>query len=93
MKRRENLFLRFLYLSAWRKHIEDGAIKSIEAKENVVSKTEYKVLEKRLKETERVLGKKTLEYEILREAVEIAQKKKLISGQPLPGRENFPSVQ
>ena len=51
-----------------RKHMEDGAIKGIEAQEDVVSKTEYKELEKRLKETERVLGKKTLENEILREA-------------------------
>ncbi len=73
--------------------MEDGAIKGIEAQEEVISKTAYKELEKRLKETERVLGKKTLENEILREAVLIAQKKKLISRQPLPGVENFPYVQ
>jgi transposase len=48
--------------------MEDGAINGIEAQEDVVSKSEYKELEKRLKETERVLGKKNLENEILREA-------------------------
>jgi hypothetical protein len=32
---------------------------NIEAQEDVVSKSEYKDLEKRLKEAERVLGKKT----------------------------------
>ena len=89
--RKYGIFPSQLFL--WRKHMEDGAMKGIEAQEDVVSKTAYKELEKRLKETERVLGKKTLENEILREAVLIAQKKKLISRQPLPGVENFPYVQ
>jgi transposase len=39
-------------------------------------------LEKRIRELERVLGKKTLENEILREALKIAQEKKLISHLP-----------
>jgi len=89
--RKYGIFPSQLFL--WRKHMEDGAMKGIEAQEDVVSKTAYKELEKKLKETERVLGKKTLENEILREAVLIAQKKKLISRQPLPGVENFPYVQ
>ena len=89
--RKYGIFPSQLFL--WRKHMEDGAMKGIEAQEDVVSKTAYKELEKRLKETERVLGRKTLENEILREAVLIAQKKKLISRQPLPGVENFPYVQ
>jgi len=89
--RKYGIFPSQLFL--WRKHMEDGAMKGIEAQEDVVSKTAYKELEKKLKETERVLGRKTLENEILREAVLIAQKKKLISRQPLPGVENFPYVQ
>jgi transposase len=36
-----------------------------------------------------VLGRKTVENEILREAVEIAREKKLISRQPLPGVEGM----
>ena len=81
--RKYGIFPSQLFL--WRKHMEDGAIKGIEAQEDVVSKTEYKELEKRLKETERVLGKKTLENEILREAVLIAQKKNSYCGSPCQG--------
>ncbi len=37
--------------------------------------SEVKALERRIRELERVLGKKTLENEILREAVKVAQEK------------------
>lgn len=73
--------------------MEDGAMNGIRSQEEVVPKSQLKELEKRLRETERVLGKKTLENEILREAVRLAQEKKLISRQPLLGVENFPSEQ
>lgn len=73
----------------WRRLMEDGAMKGISSQDEVVPKSQLKELEKRLRETERVLGKKTLENEILREAVKLAQEKKLISRQPLPGVENF----
>ena len=73
--------------------MEDGGMKGISSQDEVVPKSQFKELEKRLRETERVLGKKTLENEILREAVKLAQEKKLISRQPLPGVENFPSEQ
>lgn len=77
----------------WRRLMEDGGMKGIVSQDEVVPKSQFKELEKRLRETERVLGRKTLENEILREAVKIAQEKKLISRQPLPGVENFPSEQ
>ena len=80
-------------LFMWRRLMENGAMKGITSQEEVVSKSEFKELEKRLRETERVLGRKTLENEILREAVKLAQEKKLISRQPLPGVENFQSGQ
>jgi transposase len=64
--------------------MEDGAVKGMEAQEDVISKTEYKELEKRLKETERVLGNKTLENQIFREAVLIAQKKNSYRDNPCP---------
>ena len=89
--RKYGIFPSQLFL--WRKHMEDGAIKGIEAQEDVVSKTEYKELEKRLKETERVLGRKTLENEILREAVLIAQKKNSYRGSPCPGWKISPPCQ
>lgn len=77
----------------WRRLMEEGGMKGIISQDEVVPKSQFKELEKRLRETERVLGKKTLENEILREAVKLAQEKKLISRQPLPGVENFPSEQ
>lgn len=73
--------------------MEDGAMKGIRNQEEVVPKSQLKELEKRLRETERILGKKTLENEILREAVKLAQEKKLISRGPLSGVENFLSEQ
>lgn len=77
----------------WRKFMEDGGIKGISSNDEVIPKKQYKELEHRLKETERLLGRKTLENEILREAVKVGQEKKLISRQPLPGVENFQSEQ
>ena len=47
-------------------------------------------LEKRIRELGRVLGKKTLENEILREAVKIAHEKKLISRLPSLPDEDTP---
>ena len=41
--------------------------------------SEVKALEKRIRELERVLGKKTLENEILREAVKVAHEKKCMT--------------
>ena len=80
-------------LFSWRRLMEAGALKGISCQEELVPKSQIRELEKRLRELERVLGKKTLENEILREAVKLAQEKKLISRQPLPGVENFPSEQ
>ncbi len=48
----------------------------------VVSAAEVRDLKKQIRELQRVLGKKTLEVEILREAVELAHEKKLISRLP-----------
>jgi transposase len=40
----------------------------------------------KIRELQRLLGKKTEENEILQEALEVAREKKLISRLPLPGR-------
>ena len=50
-----------------------------------VSANEVKRLKKEVAQLQRLLGKKSLENEILREAVAIGREKKLISLQPLPG--------
>lgn len=76
-------------LFTWRKLMEAGALQGISYEEEVVPKSQVKELEKRVRELERMLGKKTMENEVLREAVKLAREKKLISRQPLPGVENL----
>lgn len=73
----------------WRKLMEDGALIGIKAEESVVCESEVKELMKRIKQLEQVLGQKTLENEILREAVKLGREKKLISRQPLQGISDF----
>lgn len=69
--------------------MESGALTAVGAEEAVVPVSKVKLLENRVRELERILGKKTLENEILREAVKIGREKKLISRQPLSGMEDF----
>ena len=57
----------------------------VKAGDEVVSKSEFKKLEKEVSRLERLLGRKTAENEVLREAVKIGREKKLISHAPLPG--------
>ena len=73
----------------WRRCMENGALAGIKANEEVVPISEYKVMQKRVRELERALGRASLDVEILKEAVRIGRKKKLISQQPLEGMEDF----
>jgi transposase len=50
----------------------------------VLGAGEVRALKKRIRDLERMLGKKTMEVEILQEAIEIAREKKLLSRTPLP---------
>ena len=76
-------------LFKWRRLMEEGALEGIRGEEGVVPKSQLRELERQIRELERMLGKKTLENEILREAVKLAREKKLISRQPLLGVENI----
>lgn len=76
-------------LYTWRKLMRDGQIEAVSSEEKVVPLSELKILQKRITELERVLGRKTLETEILKEAVRIGREKKLISQEPLHGLEDF----
>lgn len=70
----------------WRRRMAEGGKQAIQADDDVVAASEVRELKRRIRELERVLGKKTLENEILRDAVELAHQKKLISRLPsLPG--------
>ena len=72
-------------LFTWRRLMEAGGLEGIRSEEEVVPKSQVKELEHRVRNLERMLGRKTLENEILREAVKLARQKKLISRQPLLG--------
>jgi transposase len=69
-------------LFGWRRRMTEGGKEAVRVDDQVVASAEVRALEKRIRELERVLGKKTLENEILREALKIAQEKKLISHLP-----------
>lgn len=68
--------------------MSEGGKVAVQADEEVVSVSENRALKKRVRELERLLGKKTMEVEILKEAIEIAREKKLISRTPLPFEED-----
>ncbi len=63
-------------LFAWRRLMEKGALQGISSEEELVPKSVVKELQKRVAELERLVGKKTLEIEILQEAVKVIQEKK-----------------
>ncbi len=73
----------------WRRLAKEGKLSAIRAGEEVVAASEVRHLKTRIRELERILGKKTLENEILKDAVEIAREKKLISPVPLLPKENI----
>lgn len=62
-------------LFGWRRRMAEGGKEAVRADDEVVASSKVRELEKRIRELERVLGKKTLENEILREAVKIAHEK------------------
>ena len=76
-------------LIRWRKNALEGSYVGVQSEDGVVPAGEVKKLKARIHNLERMLGKKTVENEILREAVEIAREKKLISRQPLLGVEGM----
>ena len=67
-------------LFQWKRVMDDATDKSLQANQRVVPENELKKANKRIRELERMLGKKTMEVEILQEAVAIAREKKWISG-------------
>ena len=76
-------------LFKWKKLIQDGGVTAVEANDQVVSVSDYNSLLKKVKQLEQMLGRKTVEAEILKDALEIAQAKKYISHMPfLPADAN-----
>ena len=73
----------------WRKRMEDGALAGVGCEEEVVPVSQVKALEAKVRQLERIIGQKTVDIEILKEAVKIGREKKLISRQPLVGLGDF----
>jgi transposase len=63
-------------LFRWRKLLTDGGTAAVGSDEEVVGASQVRKLEARIRELERQLGRKTLEVEILKEALDNARAKK-----------------
>src|SRR6218665_116440 len=66
-------------LYRWRRLLSEGGTAAVDSDEPVVGNSEVKKLEDRVHELERMLGRKTMEVEILREDLSKAHSKKRIS--------------
>jgi transposase len=76
-------------LIKWRKQAVSGSLLGVKCEEDLVPHSEVKKLKKQIRDLERMLGKKSMQVELLKEAVEIGREKKLISRQPLPGLDDI----
>jgi transposase len=56
----------------WRRLMQEGALIAAGSEDRVVPLSEVKALKAKIRELERLLGKKTMEVEILKDAIEIA---------------------
>ena len=63
-------------LFGWKRRMLEGGLQAVAADEDVVGSSQVRGLEKRVRELERLLGRKTMEAEILKEALELARPKK-----------------
>ena len=77
-------------LFRWRRRYAEGALSAGGAGEEVVAASEDRTLQHQVRELHRLLGKKTLENEILREALDLVQPKKRLLRAPSPPRDDTP---
>ncbi|HCU3401578.1 TPA: IS3 family transposase [Escherichia coli] len=73
-------------LFLWRKQYQEGSLTAVAAGEQVVPASELTAAMKQIKELQRLLGKKTMENELLKEAVEYGRGKKVDSARALIAR-------
>jgi transposase len=59
----------------WRRLMSEGGKEAVRADEDVVAASEVRRLEERVRDLERLLGRKTMEVEILKEALDLARVK------------------
>ena len=66
-------------LFAWKRRMLEGGHAAVQADEDVVGASRVRDLEKRVRTLECLLGRKTMENEILKEALDVARPKKRTS--------------
>jgi transposase len=77
-------------LFSWRRLAAEGAYTAAAAGEEVVPASEHRALQRQIHELHRLLGKKTLEAEILKEALQqVEPKKRLLLRAPLLPPDGF----
>jgi transposase len=69
-------------LFKWRRLMQEGALVAAGAEDQVVPLSEVKELKAEIRELQRLLGKKTMEVEILKDAIRIAREKNLSRAYP-----------
>jgi len=74
----------------WRRLYAEGALSAVGAGEEVVPASEYRALQHQVRELQRLLGKKTLENEVLRDALDVVQPKKRLLRSPSPAWDDMP---
>src|SRR3954466_14309031 len=65
-------------LFAWKRRMLEGGHQAVHADEDVGGTSKVRELERRVRDLERLLGRKTMEAEILKEALDLARAKKPI---------------
>jgi len=66
-------------LFRWKRRMVEGGHEAVQADEDVVAVSRARDLERRVRDLERLLGRKTMEVEILKEALDLARAKKPLS--------------
>jgi transposase len=74
-------------LFKWRELMSQGGQVAVKADEDVVAASKARDLEQRVRELERLLGRKTMEVEVLKEALAAAREKKPVWQLPSPPRD------
>jgi transposase len=74
-------------LFKWRQLMSQGGQVAVKADEDVVAVSRARELEQRVRELERLLGRKTMEVEVLKEALAAAREKKPVWHLPSPPRD------
>jgi transposase len=63
-------------LFRWKRRMVEGGREAVQADEDVVGTSRVRELERRVRDLERMLGRKTMEVGILKEALDLARAKK-----------------